>query len=43
MRNFINIFVDEEEISLQKGLKTKLKNGAEVTIVPAIAGGITII
>lgn len=39
LRRFINIFVNEEDIRFLNGLNTPLKNGDEVSIVPAIAGG----
>lgn len=39
LRNFVNIFLGEEDIrALQKG-KTPLRGGESVSIVPAIAGG----
>lgn len=39
VRRFINIYVGEEDIRFLEGLKTELKAGEKVTIVPAIAGG----
>lgn len=39
LRRFINIYVNNEDIRFIKGKDTKLKNGDEVSIVPAIAGG----
>lgn len=39
VRRFINVFVNEKDIRFLKGQKTKLKNGDEVSIIPAIAGG----
>ncbi|MBI5573034.1 MAG: MoaD/ThiS family protein [Elusimicrobia bacterium] len=39
IRRFINIFVNEKDIRFLKGQKTKLKNGDEISIIPAIAGG----
>lgn len=38
-RRFINIFVGDEDIRFQQQLATPLTEGAEVSIVPAIAGG----
>lgn len=38
-RRFINIFVGDEDIRFQQQLATPLTDGAEVSIVPAIAGG----
>jgi adenylyltransferase/sulfurtransferase len=39
LRRYVNIFVNEHDIRSQEGLKTKLKDGDQVQIIPAIAGG----
>ena len=39
VRRFINIYVGEEDIRYLEGLKTELKGGEQIAIVPAIAGG----
>jgi len=39
LRRFINIYVNEEDIRFLKMEKTPLKDGDEVSIIPAIAGG----
>lgn len=39
VRRFVNIFVNEEDIRFLEKEKTALKNGDEVSILPAIAGG----
>ena len=39
VRRFVNIFVGDEDIRFLDGLKTELKGGEQITIVPAIAGG----
>ena len=39
VRRFINIFVGDEDIRFLDGLKTELKDGERISIVPAIAGG----
>ena len=39
VRRFINIYVNEEDIRFLTGKETPLKDGDEVSIVPAIAGG----
>ena len=39
LRRFVNIFVNEEDIRFLKKENTSLKDGDEVSIVPAIAGG----
>jgi sulfur-carrier protein len=36
---FVNIFVNEQDIRFLSGLQTPLAEGAEVSIVPAMAGG----
>lgn len=39
IRRFINIYVNEEDIRFLQGEETIVKDGDEVSIVPAIAGG----
>jgi molybdopterin synthase sulfur carrier subunit len=39
LRRFVNIYVNEEDIRFLNGKETSLKDGDEVSIVPAIAGG----
>jgi len=39
LRRFVNIFVNDEDIRFLQGLDTEIKEGDEVSIVPAIAGG----
>jgi len=39
LRRFINIYVNEEDIRFLQAKKTMLKDGDQVSIVPAIAGG----
>ena len=39
VRRFVNIFVGDEDIRFLDGLKTELKGGEHLSIVPAIAGG----
>jgi len=39
LRRFINIYVNEEDIRFLDLDKTLLKDGDEVSIIPAIAGG----
>lgn len=39
MRRFINIYVNEEDIRFLKKDETTVKDGDEVSIIPAIAGG----
>jgi molybdopterin synthase sulfur carrier subunit len=39
LRRFINVYVNQEDIRFLQGAATTLKDGDEVAIVPAIAGG----
>ena len=38
-RRFINIYLNEEDIRFLDGEKTTVKDGDEISIIPAIAGG----
>ncbi len=38
-RRFINIYLNEEDIRFLDGESTKIKDGDEISIIPAIAGG----
>jgi len=38
-RRFINIYLNEEDIRFLDGEKTGVKEGDEISIIPAIAGG----
>ena len=39
VRRFVNIFVNDEDIRFQQEKSTPVKDGDEISIVPAIAGG----
>ena len=39
LRRFVNVFVNEEDIRFLQGDQTPIKEGDEVSIIPAIAGG----
>jgi molybdopterin synthase sulfur carrier subunit len=39
VRRFVNIFVNGDDIRFLNNLDTSVKDGDEVSIVPAIAGG----
>ncbi len=39
VRRFINIYVNEEDVRFLQQDETPLKDGDEVSIIPAIAGG----
>jgi sulfur-carrier protein len=38
-RRFLNLYVNSEDIRFLDGVNTELKDGDEVSIVPAVAGG----
>ena len=40
IRRFVNLFVNGEDVRFLEGLRTALSQGDEVSIVPAVAGGI---
>lgn len=39
LRRFVNFYVNNEDIRFLDGTATSLKDGDEVSIIPAIAGG----
>jgi molybdopterin synthase sulfur carrier subunit len=39
LRRFVNVYVNGEDVRYLSGLSTPLKQGDEVAIVPAVAGG----
>jgi molybdopterin synthase sulfur carrier subunit len=39
VRRFVNVYVNEEDIRFLQNQQTKLKDGDEISIIPAIAGG----
>ena len=39
VRRFVNVYVNEEDIRFLKNKQTTLKEGDEISIIPAIAGG----
>lgn len=39
LRRFINVYVNEHDVRFLKGEATGVKEGDEVSIIPAIAGG----
>ena len=39
LRRFVNIYVNGEDVRFLSGLQTAVEPGAEVSIVPAVAGG----
>ena len=39
LRRFVNVYVAGEDIRFLEGLATPVGDGAELTILPAVAGG----
>ena len=39
LRRFVNVYVNGDDVRFLDGLGTALKDGDEVSIVPAVAGG----
>ena len=39
LRRFVNIYLNDEDIRFSQGRDTTVKDGDEISIIPAIAGG----
>jgi molybdopterin synthase sulfur carrier subunit len=39
LRRFVNVYLNGEDVRFLSGLQTAIASGAEVSIVPAVAGG----
>jgi molybdopterin synthase sulfur carrier subunit len=39
LRNFVNVYVNGEDVRFLEGLDTSTSDGDEISIVPAVAGG----
>jgi len=39
IRRFVNIYVGEEDVRFADGLDTATPEGAQISIIPAVAGG----
>lgn len=39
LRNFVNVYVNGEDVRFLQGLETPTNSGDEVSVVPAVAGG----
>ena len=39
LRRFVNVYVDDEDVRTLDGLATPVREGGQLTILPAVAGG----
>lgn len=39
LRRFVNVYVDDDDVRFAEGLQTSIKDGGQVSIIPAVAGG----
>ena len=39
IRNFVNVYVNGEDVRFLQGLESQTNSGDEISIVPAVAGG----
>ena len=39
LRRFVNVYVNEEDVRFAGGLDANVPDGAQVSIIPAVAGG----
>ena len=39
LRRFVNVFVSDDDVRFLDGMETPVPDGAEVSIIPAVAGG----
>ena len=39
LRNFVNVYINGEDVRFLEGLESATKSGDEISIVPAVAGG----
>jgi len=39
LHKFVNVYVDDEDVRYLDGLQTKVADGAEISVLPAVAGG----
>ena len=39
LRNFVNVFVNGEDVRFLEGIDSSAGDGDEISIVPAVAGG----
>jgi molybdopterin synthase sulfur carrier subunit len=39
LRRFVNVYVGTDDVRFSEGLETVIPDGAQVSIIPAVAGG----
>lgn len=39
LRRFVNVYVNDDDVRFAEGLATQTKDGASISIIPAVAGG----
>ena len=39
LRRFVNLYLDDEDVRFLQGLDTEVREGARLSIIPAVAGG----
>jgi MoaD family protein len=39
LRRFVNVYLNDEDVRFLDGLETKVQDGDNVTVLPAVAGG----
>jgi molybdopterin converting factor small subunit len=39
IRTFVNVYVDGEDVRRTGGLRTEVSDGAEIQVIPSVAGG----
>jgi molybdopterin converting factor small subunit len=39
LRRFVNIYVGDDDVRFLDGLDTKIDDGSQISIIPAVAGG----
>ena len=39
VRRFVNVYVDGDDVRFGEGLATEVRDGAEVQVLPSVAGG----
>ncbi|AWL39856.1 MULTISPECIES: MoaD/ThiS family protein [Streptomyces] len=39
LRRFVNVYVNDDDVRFEEGLRTATPDGAGISIIPAVAGG----